>query len=54
MCIFCSDRAQSPPRSAGEEDSEDDADLFVNTNRPNYGYTESEESSNSEEEEEDK
>ncbi|XP_066466427.1 probable RNA-binding protein EIF1AD isoform X2 [Tiliqua scincoides] len=47
------DRVQSPPRSAGEEDSEDDdADLFVNTNRANYGYTESEDSSESEEEEE--
>ncbi|XP_048369334.1 probable RNA-binding protein EIF1AD [Sphaerodactylus townsendi] len=39
----------SPPRSAGEEDSEDnDSDLFVNTNRVNYGYTESEDSSDSE------
>ncbi|XP_053134846.1 probable RNA-binding protein EIF1AD isoform X2 [Hemicordylus capensis] len=47
------DGAQSPPRSAGEEDSEDeDADLFVNTNRVHYGYAESEDSSDSEEEEE--
>ncbi|XP_063001649.1 probable RNA-binding protein EIF1AD [Elgaria multicarinata webbii] len=45
------DRAQSPPRSAGEEDSEDDdTDLFVNTNRVNYDYMESEDSSDSEEE----
>lgn len=47
------DRAQSPPRSAGEEDSEDDdSDLFVNTNRANYGYAESEDSSESDDDEE--
>ncbi|XP_034954212.1 probable RNA-binding protein EIF1AD isoform X3 [Zootoca vivipara] len=46
------DGPQSPPRSAGEEDSEDDdADLFVNTNRVNYNYLESEDSSDSDEEE---
>ncbi|KAJ7307541.1 hypothetical protein JRQ81_009566 [Phrynocephalus forsythii] len=46
--------APSPPRSAGEEDSEgdDDADLFVNTNRAGYDCAESEDSSGSEEEEE--
>ncbi|XP_074860925.1 putative RNA-binding protein EIF1AD isoform X2 [Carettochelys insculpta] len=31
--------------SSGEEDSDDDSDLFVNTNRPCYGCTESEEDS---------
>nr|XP_060613828.1 probable RNA-binding protein EIF1AD [Anolis sagrei ordinatus] len=48
------DRAASPQRSAGEDDSEDDdADLFVNTNRVNYNYEdESEESSEEEEEDE--
>ncbi|XP_032991659.1 probable RNA-binding protein EIF1AD isoform X2 [Lacerta agilis] len=45
------DGPQSPPRSAGEEDSEDDdADLFVNTNRVNYNYLESEDSDSDEEE----
>uniref|UniRef100_A0A8D0GZF5 Probable RNA-binding protein EIF1AD n=1 Tax=Sphenodon punctatus TaxID=8508 RepID=A0A8D0GZF5_SPHPU len=46
------ERAQIPPRSAGEEDSEDDSDLFVNMNRVNYGYVESEEEDSDEEGEE--
>ncbi|XP_060109544.1 probable RNA-binding protein EIF1AD isoform X1 [Heteronotia binoei] len=46
------EETQSPPRSAGEDDSEDDdSDLFVNTNRVNYSYVESEDSSDSEDDE---
>ncbi|ETE57784.1 putative RNA-binding protein EIF1AD [Ophiophagus hannah] len=49
---YCREGVQSTPQSSGEEDSEDDdTDLFVNTNRITYDFTESEESSKSEEEE---
>ncbi|XP_065409031.1 probable RNA-binding protein EIF1AD isoform X4 [Chrysemys picta bellii] len=39
---------QTAARSSGEEDSDDDSDLFVNTNRLRYGCTESEDDSEEE------
>ncbi|XP_067400168.1 probable RNA-binding protein EIF1AD isoform X2 [Emydura macquarii macquarii] len=48
---LCRDRKQTVARSSGEEeDSEDDSDLFVNTNRLRCGCTESTDDSEEEEE----
>lgn len=42
------EREQTAAHSSGEEDSDDDSDLFVNTNRLRYGCTESEDDSEEE------
>ncbi|XP_034631401.1 probable RNA-binding protein EIF1AD isoform X3 [Trachemys scripta elegans] len=45
---LCREGEQTAARSSGEEDSDDDSDLFVNTNRLRYGCTESEDDSEEE------